>query len=99
MSTKAKRHVHKYHHISVGTMGKVWCCALPDCSHYMPAHMEGMVLGKNSICWSCESVFILDSNAMDLDKPLCGKCRLSNTNIDDEQDDAILELLARKGNN
>lgn len=70
----ARKHVHKYHNIQVA-YNKVWACALPDCTHYMPKHMEEMVPGKKSICWQCNEPFILDTEAMKEDKPRCIGCR------------------------
>ena len=72
-SNKAKRHVHKYFKLDMnGT--KVWACAQPDCNHYMPAHMSGMVPGKNSICWKCGDTMILHSINMKDEKPKCDDC-------------------------
>lgn len=62
-ATKAKRHTHKYHRIPVGS-GYVWACALPDCNHYMHQSMIAMVVGKNSICYGCLNVFILEPDNM-----------------------------------
>lgn len=73
MSTKAKRHIHKYRQLRIA--GKiVWGCALPDCNHYMPAHMQDMVPGKASICWSCDKQIILDKDNMEYPQPLCNSC-------------------------
>jgi hypothetical protein len=75
MSTKSKRHIHKYHRVIIaGT--SVWACALGDCNHYMPKHMESIVPGKNSYCWECDSQMILDSINMSEDRPRCTNCRL-----------------------
>lgn len=78
MSTKAKRHVHKYHKVDMG-FSSVWACALPDCSHYMPKHMENTIEGKFSLCWGCGEKFILDVDAMKLTKPMCFNCRTGST--------------------
>lgn len=69
-----KKQLHKYHRIEVAG-AKVWACALSDCTHYMPKHMEQIVLGKKSICWSCDAQFSLDEEAMQEDKPRCWQCR------------------------
>lgn len=74
MSTKAKRHIHKYQRIEIAA-SKVWACALPDCNHYMPKHMESMVEGKSSYCWECNEPMILDAEAMKDDRPRCHNCR------------------------
>jgi hypothetical protein len=86
----AKKQLHKYHRIVVAG-NKVWACALSDCTHYMPKHMEDMVLGKKSMCWQCDKVFILDNDAMQEDKPRCIECRLGKS--DSETDPALLAYL------
>jgi ribosomal protein S27AE len=68
-----KKHIHKYHKISLNTV-MVWACALPNCSHYMPKHLDGMVLGKASYCWNCGNQMVLDSNNIEMDKPICINC-------------------------
>lgn len=90
---KAKRHVHKYHHVDMG-YSKVWACALPDCNHYMPKHMENTVEGKFSFCWGCGEKFILDSDAMKSDKPHCIECRTGIKKVTNEpMSETLLELL------
>jgi hypothetical protein len=51
MSTKSKRHTHKYYRV-----GELWTCALPDCLHHMPKHYEPMLLNKGFYCWSCGEI-------------------------------------------
>ncbi len=77
----AKKHIHKYHKINFFN-GKVWACALPDCSHYMPNHLVDMVPGKQSICWHCGESFIMDAHNMVDDRPVCAKCS-AGTNVRD----------------
>ena len=73
MSTKAKRHRHKYHRIPYsGTT--VWACALSDCPHYMPKHMESILPGKATYCWGCETEMLLSPENMKKDKPICPNC-------------------------
>lgn len=69
----AKKHTHKYHKVSLNGQD-VWACALPDCTHYMPKHMEFAVIGKKSICWSCDLEFILTGALMNQDNPKCRDC-------------------------
>jgi hypothetical protein len=74
MSTKAIRHTHKYHRVSMGTV-KVWACALDKCNHYMPKHMENMVPGKATICWRCGEETQLDPALnMNMERPVCIDC-------------------------
>ena len=86
----SKRHTHKYQKIDLSFV-KTWACALPDCTHYMPKHMERMVEGKASICWECEKEFVLDRIALTMDRPTCLECR-NPLNIDD----TLMELLRDK---
>lgn len=73
MSTKAKRHTHKYHKVDLlGT--KIWACALPDCNHHMPNHYSKLVEGKASLCWNCGEEMILDPTNMTQDRPICMNC-------------------------
>lgn len=87
MSNRAKRHAHKYHHVDT-SFGRVWACALPDCNHYMPQHMKELMLGKNSLCWSCGEKFLLTPINMRNDQPVCSNC--------DETSDGISELLKER---
>lgn len=68
-----KKHVHKYHKVVING-DKLWACALPDCTHYQPKHIERMVIGKKSICWQCEEQFTLNAANMLRDLPLCDDC-------------------------
>jgi hypothetical protein len=94
---KAKRHIHKYHKINF-SYATVWGCALPDCNHYMPKHMEAMVEGKKSYCWHCGEEMILDIDAMKESKPRCIPCR---TGIDDIEElpmtAAMREFVEKRG--
>jgi hypothetical protein len=82
MATKSKRHIHKYYRDNESYM-RCWACGLPDCSHYMPPHIEKQIVGKQSICWQCGEVFILDSEALKEIRPRCIACR---TGIDSAED-------------
>jgi len=73
MATKSRRHVHKYYRALVAGI-KVWACGLPECTHYMPSHMETLVNGKASICWNCDERMILNPSNMADDKPICDDC-------------------------
>lgn len=89
MSTKAKRHTHKYHKVeAVGI--KIWACALPDCNHHMPPHYKNTLPGKATICWECDEDTVLDTVNMRMDKPKCPNCYgLNDINSFLESKDAI----------
>ena len=75
---RAKSHKgnHKYHRIPINGE-KLWACALPQCSHYMGKHIESMMLGRGTICWSCGTDMLLDEDNLkkdSLDRPICIGC-------------------------
>lgn len=70
---------------------KLWSCALPDCYHYMPAHMSAMVVGKASLCMECNEQFVLDPMNMRDDNPRCDNCRGLS-----EYDEVIPKSLVEK---
>ncbi len=74
MSQKAKRHTHKYYRADLG-FGKVWACALPECTHHMPEHYAALMNGKYSLCWECGERMVLDPMAMEMERPICLNCR------------------------
>lgn len=72
----ASRKPHKYYKMSMQG-DKVWACAgcaRANCTHYMPKHLEQLVIDRPSICWSCGETFVLDALAMTRDKPVCMDC-------------------------
>jgi hypothetical protein len=74
MATKARRHVHRYQRRLVAGIW-VWGCALPQCSHYMPKHMESMVEGKASVCNTCDNTIMMTGEYLEMPVPKCTKCR------------------------
>lgn len=95
MANRAKRHIHKYYRAPYNG-NKVWACARPDCTHYMPTHMEHFVNGKMGICWTCEEEMILSPGNMKMDKPLCESCRLGTKDIEAPLTGKLAELLREK---
>lgn len=71
----SKNHIHKYRRIELAGQ-KVWSCALSDCTHYMPKHMEAFVEGKVSICWGCDKNLVMDIDRMKYDNPICLECEI-----------------------
>lgn len=70
-----KHNPHNYYRTDLGT-NKIWACANPDCTHYMPPHLSHLVEGKRSICWQCGEKMTLHSLNMNEDRPRCDDCRL-----------------------
>lgn len=89
MSSKNRKHVHKYRKVEIsGDM--IWACGAPECQHHMPHHMRNLIPGKKSICWSCGNEMILDERAMKLDMPICVECALGEAN------EVVDEVLSHK---
>lgn len=81
MASKAKRHIHKYYRAEL-SFGDVWACALPDCTHYMPQHMEGLMNGKYSVCWECNERMVMHPGNLNMSRPVCDTCKLGVRDID-----------------
>jgi hypothetical protein len=64
--------IHKYYKGKIG-MDKVWMCG-NGCGHYMPKHMEDLMLSKMSICWDCGEEFQLTRLLMISERPVCENC-------------------------
>lgn len=85
----AKNHRHKYYKGKLGETHKVWYCGLPDCTHYIPKHMESMANGKISTCWGCGADITLNPTNMEEDYPKCENCRLGL-----DSDEVLAEEIA-----
>lgn len=101
MSSKNKKHTHKYYKMksNASTVGYLWACALPNCSHHMPEHYVNGLLGKNTICWKCGENTTMDARTMEMDKPLCNDCdpnAIATESIEDAFQ-SIQELLGKAG--
>lgn len=90
----SKRRLHKYYRAHL-RMGDVWACALPDCSHYMPQHMEHLVNGKATICWQCDEKTVMSPANMHMDRPICPSCALGATE-EIPLSEAMKEFIAGK---
>lgn|SRR6188768_3326155 len=98
MSSRNKKHIHKYYK-SYGPSGQyLWTCAFMDCSHHLPKHYEHTIQGKGTVCWGfdkdCVKEFPLDERALRMDKPLCEQCDPDYLSIEDPD---IMEKLIKAG--
>lgn len=85
-----KRHRrHKYYKVEVA-QNKVWACALPDCTHYLPKHMEKLANGKDSFCWGCNEHITLNPANMNDDHPQCENCKMGISPITVETEAPVL---------
>ena len=69
---KWKRHTYE-----TGT--KIFFCTLPKCNKKLKI---GLALGKESLCWRCGEVFILNEYSVRLARPHCENCHKSKNLID-----------------
>lgn len=89
-----KKHIHKYYRATINQTS-VWACALSNCTHYMPKHMDSFVNGKASQCWKCNDEMVMGPAQMEQEKPICNDC--SGASILDELSPRMIELLKQKG--
>ena len=82
------KHIHKYQRILLGAKkiakkdGKRYIercagteymkCMFPGCSHFI---LLELAIGRESICWACEDVLILNKENMTRTKPTHKDCR------------------------
>jgi hypothetical protein len=64
-------HIHKLKRLRYKSGNTIFFCCLPDCSFKTNV---ALALGKRSICWRCNSDFILSEYALRLAKPHCENC-------------------------
>jgi hypothetical protein len=85
---KKLKHNHKYRKVDIH-YAKVFACALPDCTHFMPKNMAHMIIGKVSICWGCEEPFAFSDENLKEEYPKCQLCKMRDNGVDV---DAILAI-------
>lgn len=68
-----KATLHKYYRAHL-SLGDVWACALPECSHYLPKHIEQLINGRATICWNCNNRTTMSPANMGMDRPFCPDC-------------------------
>ena len=74
----AEQHLHKYERIRLGTGDYVvFRCQFPQCSHYIRAELAK---GKVCLCNRCNNPMVLDTAAMQLQKPHCKSCTVRKVN-------------------
>ena len=97
---KIKHGTHRYHWRKLGS-NRVLACAVPNCTHYVPKHLEAVLIdGRPSLCNSCGLEFTLTPDALKEDSPRCDNCRLG-IKIDETVDltDVMQSFLeAKEGN-
>ena len=71
MKTKEK-HIHKYKRETVGSKGYVIFRCM-NCNHFLPD--MALAEGRETLCWSCEEPFRMRKTHVEMQKPLCDKCR------------------------
>lgn len=61
-------HVHKYKRFKFGNGRVAFRCMAGGCAHYV---LEELILGRQSICWRCGNIFMIDERSARLAKPHC----------------------------
>lgn len=72
-NNKVHQGPHKYERVKWGKKETpVYRCVLPDCPHYLH---PPMMIGKVSLCWSCERAFIINKDKLRRKRPKCDACQ------------------------
>ena len=81
--------IHKYKKVNLAKSKAkpyiVYRCMLPNCSHYVT---EKMVLGRISLCWSCNHPFVIGAFRA---KPICFNCKDQKKGVDNSSVETILK--------
>lgn len=74
-------HVHKYRRMNIARKGNpeywVMQCGLPNCNHYVPMQSKlsaPNMIGKVSLCNSCNAEFEFSKRSQRQAKPTCEDC-------------------------
>lgn len=70
MAKVLEKHIHKLKRIKYRSGNTSFFCVL-DCSFKTST---ALALGKKSICWRCNEVFIMNEYSLRLSKPHCENC-------------------------
>ena len=66
MNDTKKKHTHKYMKVTFSSGFTVFKCMWPDCAHYV---REELAEGRESVCWRCQDIMVLNTANMTLKKP------------------------------
>lgn len=86
--TGAKKHTHMYRKLP----NSIWCCSLPDCTHYLPTNVEWMIEGRVSLCHKCTGKLIMTTDKLKLPNPICDECVLKEKGINKSPEDIMAYL-------
>lgn len=92
----SKNHMHMYNYVDLG-YAKVWSCALPDCTHFIPlsysrSRIEPRLIGKLVICFECRESFVVTEETLTEDRLRCLECKQG---IKKEITDASAQMAER----
>ena len=91
-----RKHTHKYYRMPFSDH-YVWKCALVECNHHIPRHMEEDIKTKLTICWVCGTKFpMTEGIALTMNKPTCLDCSPDSIAVRIAKDESILENLGNK---
>lgn len=90
--TNVKKHTHRYQRVD-----GVWYCGDPNCLHYMPKNIRnGSVDGRLSVCWNCGKEFVLDSELMQKDEPVCFDCHTGFGKVSSRELNDLISRIGRQ---
>jgi hypothetical protein len=97
MPRKRATHTHQYKKVKL-KIAYVYRCMLSNCNHYI---MPEFIMGKESVCPSCNHEFVIDKYASMRTNPICIDCRKEHptplTNSSKPDSNVIADILKRHG--
>lgn len=103
--SKKDKHIHKLFRVN-GKHNKMFKCAFPDCVFLLHPGQFEILIGRYSLCHSCNNKFVITEQSLDEDMPICDDCRFKTVmtkigideNIVEEVTiDALDDFLSIKG--
>ena len=50
-----------------------WRCMIPGCTHVL--YQQSLLIGRDHICWLCETPMVIDKDSAAQMKPVCSDCK------------------------
>lgn len=72
--SKVENHIHKYQREKLGKL-VIYRCMVPGCSHYVH---KNLAVNRISICWYCDTPFVMTKKSVKLKKPHCQNCSVAH---------------------
>lgn len=84
-----EEHTHKFMRVKLGRKGyEVFKCMVPDCPTYI---RKELVVGRQTICWRCGIVLIMNQWHATMKKPHCRTCTRPYVRAEEKNEEVVDE--------